>query len=73
MAEEARTIDEKWEQYPHTVLEFIDGDRPRIDLRRPLGDGERSTLRRLGLELTPSLSWVAADGDDVTVTTRFTR
>lgn len=50
MAEEARTIDEKWEQYPRTVLEFIDGDRPRIDLRRPLGDAERATLRRLGLD-----------------------
>jgi hypothetical protein len=49
MAEEARIVDEKWDEYPCTVLEFIVEGRPRIDLRRPLGDAERATLRRLGL------------------------
>ena len=49
MADEARTLDEKWDQYPNTVLEFVVPGNPRIDLRRPVGSAERETLRALGL------------------------
>ena len=41
--------DDKWAQYPCTVLEFAPPDRLRIDLRRPLGAPERATLVALGL------------------------
>ena len=49
MADEARSLDEKWDQYPNTVLEFLVPGNPRIDLRRPVGGAERETLRALGL------------------------
>lgn len=42
--------DEKWDQYPNTVLEFYDRARTRIDLRRPVGSAERAALERLGLD-----------------------
>ena len=42
--------DEKWAQYPCTILEFAPPDRLRIDLRRPLGTAERATLAALGLD-----------------------
>lgn len=50
MASAAQTIDEKWEQYPCTVLEFPGESAGRIDLRRPIGDRERALLRSLGLD-----------------------
>ncbi len=42
--------DEKWAQYPFTILEFGEPGRLRIDLRRPLGSAERATLAALGLD-----------------------
>ena len=50
MADQARSIDEKWDEYPNTVLEFLVPGNPRIDLRRPVGGAERETLRALGLD-----------------------
>lgn len=49
MAERVLSIDEKWEQYPNTILEFLVPGNPRIDLRRPIGGAERARLRALGL------------------------
>ena len=40
-------IDEKWAQYPCTVLEFCDTSF-RFDLRKPLSQLERDALRELG-------------------------
>ncbi|MFL5582433.1 MAG: hypothetical protein ACJ8AO_18850 [Gemmatimonadaceae bacterium] len=42
-------VDEKWEQYPNTVLEFCDAAGTRIDLRRPVGAEEHGALARLAL------------------------
>ena len=42
--------DDKWEQYPNTVLEFYDDGRTRLDLRRAVGPAERAALERLGLD-----------------------
>ena len=42
--------DDKWEQYPSTVLEFYDDARTRLDLRRRVGAAERAALERLGLD-----------------------
>ena len=50
MAERARSIDEKWDEYPNTVLEFLVPGNPRVDLRCPVGSAERATLRALGLD-----------------------
>lgn len=44
-----RLVDEKWAQYPCTVLEFLVPRAPRIDLRRPLGRAERAILEELDL------------------------
>ena len=44
--------DEKWKEYPNTVLEFpadAGGGVERIDLRRALSRGDHATLERLGL------------------------
>ena len=41
--------DDKWSQYPDTVLEFYADGPGRVDLRRPLGRAERETLARIGL------------------------
>jgi hypothetical protein len=49
--DQARLVDEKWSQYPCTVLELLAPDAPRIDLRRPLGDRERAMLREHGLDV----------------------
>ena len=43
-------VEEKWAQYPCTVLELRVPDRPRIDLRKALGDRDRAMLRDLGLD-----------------------
>lgn len=45
-----REHEEKWRQYPNTLLEFPECDAAPIDLRRPLQDGDRDLLRDLGLE-----------------------
>lgn len=50
MPDEQQLIDEKWARYPQTILEFAPPDRPRIDLRRPLGAPERAILATLGLD-----------------------
>ena len=44
----AADIEEKWSQYPCTILEFAPPGSERIDLREPLGDPERHLLGRLG-------------------------
>ena len=49
MPEADKVADDKWAQYPCTILEFAPPDRLRIDLRRPLGTAERTTLAALGL------------------------
>lgn len=49
MPEADKVADDKWAQYPCTILEFAPPDRLRIDLRRPLGTAERATLAALGL------------------------
>lgn len=41
-------IDEKWEQYPCTVLEFCHTSI-RIDLRKPISHPQRAALRAAGL------------------------
>jgi hypothetical protein len=41
-------IDEKWEQYPCTVLEFCQTSI-RIDLREPMAHAQRAALRAAGL------------------------
>jgi hypothetical protein len=46
---ESQTQD-KWAQYPCTILEFAPPERLRIDLRRPLGAPERAILASLGLD-----------------------
>lgn len=43
-------VDEKWAQYPRTILEFPVPGAPRIDLRRPLGEREHALLRELRLD-----------------------
>lgn len=50
MPDNQKRIDEKWAQYPSTILEFAPPDRLRIDLRKPLGAPERATLAALGLD-----------------------
>jgi len=50
MPDDQKRIDEKWAQYPSTILEFAPPDRLRVDLRRPLGAAERATLASLGLD-----------------------
>jgi hypothetical protein len=42
--------EEKWAQYPCTILEFAPPDRLRLDLRQPLGSAERAILARLELD-----------------------
>ena len=44
-------VDEKWDAYPNTVLEFpvAAGTPARIDLRRPVDTRVRDTLAQLGL------------------------
>lgn len=43
-----RDIDEKWEQYPCTVLEWCETSI-RIDLREPMSRAQRDALRGAGL------------------------
>ena len=50
MPDDDRINEDKWAQYPCTILEFAPPDRLRIDLRRPLGAPERATLAALGLD-----------------------
>ena len=50
MPDDDKLADDKWAQYPCTILEFTPPDRLRIDLRRPLGTAERATLSALGLD-----------------------
>ena len=50
MPDDAKLADDKWSQYPCTILEFAPPERLRIDLRQPLGAAERATLASLGLE-----------------------
>lgn len=50
MPDELHRNEEKWAQYPCTILEFAPPDRLRIDLRQPLGSAERATLASLGLD-----------------------
>lgn len=50
MPDDDKLADDKWAQYPCTILEFAPPDRRRIDLRRPLGAAERATLAALGLD-----------------------
>ena len=64
-------VDEKWASYPRTVLEFPVSGAPRIDLRRPLGDRERTILRDQGLSsafavLTAENPWGANAEDEPT-------
>lgn len=53
MGATSRTLDEKWDAYHSTVLEFVDELRPplRIDLRRPALDALADRLHELGLAL----------------------
>ena len=45
-------MNERIQQYANTVLD-VDNEQPvRIDLRRPLHDGDRVALRELGLPAT---------------------
>ena len=46
-AEIAARADEKWDEYPNTILEFHGPPPVRIDLRDPLDDGQRRALRVL--------------------------
>ena len=50
MPDDQIQTDEKWAQYPCTILEFAPPDSLRIDLRRPLGTPERAILASLGLD-----------------------
>lgn len=50
MPDDEKLTDEKWAQYPCTILEFAPPERLRIDLRRPLGAPERAILGSLGLD-----------------------
>jgi hypothetical protein len=50
MPDDQKRNEEKWAQYPCTILEFATPDRLRIDLREPLGATERATLAALGLD-----------------------
>ena len=50
MPDEESLTDEKWAQYPCTILEFAPPERLRIDLRRPLGAPERAILGSLALD-----------------------
>lgn len=50
MPDDDQNNEDKWAQYPCTILEFAPPDRLRIDLRRPLGAAERATLAALGLD-----------------------
>jgi len=50
MPDADKIADDKWDQYPCTILEFAPPDRLRIDLRRPLGAADRATLAALGLD-----------------------
>lgn len=50
MPDDQKRNDEKWAQYPCTILEFTAPERLRIDLREPLGATERATLASLGLD-----------------------
>lgn len=43
-------VEKKWTQYPCTVLELLVPGKPRIDLRKRLGDRERAILHDLGLD-----------------------
>ena len=45
------TPDEKYDQYPNTILELCEPADGRIDLRRPLGDAERKMLADAGLDV----------------------
>ena len=53
MSTTARTLDEKWNAYHDTVLEFVDELRPplRVDLRRPDLDALGVRLQELGLAI----------------------
>lgn len=50
MPEQQARTEEKWSQYPCTILEFGEPARLRIDLRQPLGSAERAILASLGLD-----------------------
>ena len=50
MPDTEKIAEDKWAQYPCTILEFAPPDRLRIDLRKPLGAAERATLAALGLD-----------------------
>jgi hypothetical protein len=50
MSDDDRINEDKWAQYPCTILEFAPPERLRIDLRKPLGAAERATLAALGLD-----------------------
>jgi hypothetical protein len=50
MTDAANLTDEKWAQYPCTILEFAPPQSLRIDLRKPLGTAERAVLASLGLD-----------------------
>lgn len=50
MPDELHRNEEKWAQYPCTILEFAPPERLRIDLREPLGAAERAVLASLGLD-----------------------
>ena len=50
MPDDDKINEDKWAQYPCTILEFAPPDRLQIDLRRPLGAPERATLAALGLD-----------------------
>lgn len=50
MPDDANLTEEKWAQYPCTILEFAAPASLRIDLRRPLGVTERAVLATLGLD-----------------------
>jgi hypothetical protein len=47
----AETPDEKYEQYPNTVLELCEPPCGRVDLRRPLGPAEHRLLAAAGLDV----------------------
>ncbi|HEX8850449.1 MAG TPA: DUF3293 domain-containing protein [Gemmatimonadaceae bacterium] len=64
-------VEEKWANYPRTVLEFPVPGAPRIDLRRPVGERERALLGERGLTsafavLTAENPWGANAEDQPT-------
>ena len=61
MADASHSIDEKWNAYHGTVLEFEDDERPRlrIDLRRP--DPRALAERLAALGVAPPVAMVTAE------------